>query len=135
LTQVSPQLRALGPDIRLLAVFIDAIAAYGEDCPQVQARVDSAMLAEREEGDGWREGDAARTMRQWGARDQHGIYAAAGLNKTETEVAFMHYDRQLEPVEIARLLKRDPATVRTQLYRAKSRLFALAGGSVETLAG
>lgn len=120
--QVSPQLRALGPDIKLLAVFIDAIAAYGEYCPQVQARVDSAILADRAEGEGWREDHAARTMRQWGASDQQGIYRAAGLTEKQIEIAKLHYDRQMGPAEIALLLGRPAVTVRVQLFRLNERL-------------
>jgi len=79
LRTVSPQLRALGPDIRLLAVFIDAIAAYGRYCTQVQGRVDSAVLTEAEDGEGWHEDHAQRTLTEYGWRDANGIYNAAGI--------------------------------------------------------
>ena len=119
---VSPQLRALGPSIRTLAVFLDAIAAYGWYCAQVQARVDTALIVEGDRESGWNDDHAARVLRAWGVVDQHGVYLLAGLTKAETEVAFLRYDRQLDTVEIARLLNRPAATVRVQLYRAHERL-------------
>jgi DNA-binding NarL/FixJ family response regulator len=122
---VSPQLRALGTEIRLLAILIDAVAAYGWYCDAVQARLDTALLTEKR-GEGWNEDHAGRRLREWGVVDQHGVYMVAGLTKRQTEVAFMFYDRQLEPVEIAKYLKLDPHTVRVHLQAADERLRRLA---------
>jgi DNA-directed RNA polymerase specialized sigma24 family protein len=122
---ISPQLRALGTEIRLLAVFLDAISAYGRYCVEVQGRVDTALLTE-EHGEGWHGDHAVRTLREWGVVDQHGVYLVAGLTKRQTEVAFMYYDRQLEPVEIAKYLRLDPHTVRVHLQAAEERLRRLA---------
>lgn len=125
---MSPQLRALGPDVRILCAFIDALilgcASFDEawDHPLVKTQ----RLIETGSREGWNEDHAVRTMRQWGARDQYGIYAAAGLTKAEQEVAFLFYDRQLEPVEIANLLRRPSTTVRVQLFRGRERLRRLA---------
>ena len=123
---LSPQLKALGPDIRLLAVFMDAIAAYGWYCEAVQARVDTAVLIEREEGEDWRGSHADQRLKQWGVVDQHGVYLLAGLTKAESEVAYLHFDRRLESAEIGRLLNRSAVTVRVQLHKAKERLRTLA---------
>lgn len=120
---VSPQLRALGPGVRILAAFIDAlILGVALEDAWEHPLVKTQILMETGDHEGWHEDQALRTMRRWGARDQHGIYAAAGLNKAETEVAFLYFDRQLEPTEIATLLRRPATTVRVQLYRANERL-------------
>ena len=124
---ISPQLRALSPEIRLLAEFLDAIAAYGRYCLEVQARVDTAALSySADKGEGWNQAEPQRQMARWGAKDQHGIYAAAGLTKRQQEVAFMFYDRQLEPSEIGKYLRLDPHTVRVHLQAAEERLRRLA---------
>jgi hypothetical protein len=122
---VSPQLRALGTEIRLLAILIDAVAAYGWYCDAVQARLDTALLTEKR-GEGWNEDHAGRRLREWGVVDQHGVYLLAGLTKAEQEVAFLHYDRQLDSQEIGKLLVRPATTVRVQLHRAQERLRRLA---------
>jgi DNA-directed RNA polymerase specialized sigma24 family protein len=112
-----------------LAVYLDAIAAYGFYCSQVQGRVDTAMLVELEDGEqeGWRGDHASRTLREnWGVVDQEGVYLVAGLTKAEREVAFLHYDRQLDSGEIGRLLNRSAITVRVQLHKAEERLQRLA---------
>ena len=117
----SPQLRALGPTIRLLAAFIDAWADHNWGIWE------TALLVESDDREtGWNEDLTARTMRQWGAKDQHGIYAAAGLTKRQTEVAFMYFDRLLEPSEIGKYLKLDAHTVRVHLQAAEERLRRLA---------
>jgi hypothetical protein len=122
----SPQLRALGPEIRVLAVFLDAIAAYGGYCAEVQGRVDTAVLCESDDHEGWHLNAAERSMAQWGAKDQYGVYQAAGLTKAEAEVCFLHYDRCLDNVEIGRLLGRNALTVGVQLHKARERLKRLA---------
>lgn len=118
---VSVQLRALGAEIRLLAVFLDAIAAYGRYCIEVQGRVDTAILVEKR-GEGLNEDHAGKRLREWGVTDQHGVYLLAGLTKRQTEVAFMFYDRQLEPSEIGKYLRLDAHTVRVHLQAADERL-------------
>lgn len=118
----SPQLRALGPEIRLLAEFLDAIAAYGRYCLEVQARVDTAALAYSDKAEGWNHDAAVRQLKEWGAKDQYGIYAAAGLSERQAEVAFMFYDRCLEPSEIGKYLGCDAVTVRVHLHKANERL-------------
>lgn len=117
---LSPQLRALGPTIRLLAVFIDAWADWN------WGAFETALLIEGDREEGWNEDHAARTLRGWGVKDQHGVYLLAGLTKAEAEVAFMIYDRQLEPIEVAKYLNRPATTVRVQLHRAQERLRRLA---------
>ena len=83
---LSPQLRALGPDIRLLAVFLDAIAAYGHYCVEVQGRVDTAMLAEREDGEGWNLTKTQALLERRGWRNADGIYDAAGIPEKHRRV-------------------------------------------------
>ena len=122
----SPQLRALGSDIRILAVFLDAIMAYGWYCIEVQGRVDTALLAEGNEAEGWNLDSAERTMRGWGARDQYGIYSAAGLTRRQAEVAYLHFDRQLDSPEIGELIGCDAITARVHLHNARERLRRLA---------
>lgn len=117
---VSPQLRALGPTIRLLAVFIDAWADHN------WGLFETALLVEGDREEGWNEDVTARQLREWGVKDQHGLYLLAGLTKAETDVALMFYDRRLEPIEISRYLNRPATTVRVQLHRAQERLRRLA---------
>ena len=124
----SPQLRALGPDVRILAALLDAFIAgceYIEDAWNHRL-VRTAILAESGRREGFNEDQTTRTMRLWGAKDQHGIYNAAGLTKAEAEVAFLHFDRQLESQEIGKLLNRSAVTVRVQLHKAGERLRRLA---------
>jgi hypothetical protein len=83
---ISPQLRALGADIRLLAVYLDAIAAYGFYCSQVQGRVDTALLTEQADGEGWNEDPNSRVMASRGWRDADGIYDAAGIPEKHRRV-------------------------------------------------
>lgn len=73
----SPQLRAIGPVIRILAVYIDAIAAYGDHCPAVDGRIESAILAESGRGKtlSW----AEQTMAERGWRTPEEIFNAAGI--------------------------------------------------------
>lgn len=117
---ISPQLRALGPTIRLLAVFIDAWADHNWGIWE------TALLVEGDREEGWNEDHAARTLRGWGVVDQHGVYLLAGLTKRQREVAFMAFDRQLEPSEIGKYLGLDAHTVRVHLQAAEERLRRLA---------
>lgn len=137
----SPQLRALGPEIRLLAVFIDAIAAYGHYCTQVQARVDTAILAEREDGEGWNETWTKRTLKKRGWRDADAIYNAAGIPEKHRPVINLalygdpdkrrrgHRREDLEGgfsnAEIARLTRHPERTVRLWIHNDLPRLFDL----------
>jgi hypothetical protein len=141
LREISPQLRALGPDMRLLAVFIDAVAAYGEYCPQVQARVDSAMLAERADGEGWHEDAAQRTLRARGWKDADAIYNAAGIPEKHRPVIDLAlygnparrgrgHRREDEEggfsdAEIARLTGHPTRTVQLWLHDDLPKLFSL----------
>ena len=117
---LSPQLRALGPTIRLLWYFIDAWADHN------WGTFETALLAESDNEEGWNLDSAERQMREWGARDQYGIYNAAGLTERQAEVAFLFFDRQLEPKEIAGYLGIDAVTVRVHLHKVEERLRRLA---------
>ena len=116
---VSPQLRAFKM-LRLLDVLIDAWADHN------WALWETTLLAEFEAGEGWNSDEATRVMRNWGARDQHGIYAAAGLTERQAEVAYFRYERRMTGGEIARALKRPIGTVDRQLWEADQRLKRLA---------
>jgi DNA-directed RNA polymerase specialized sigma24 family protein len=122
---MTPQLLALPVHYQLVAAYIDA---HLWNCWAIYAT--AALVAEiqgSEESEGWNEDQTKRTMRErWGARDQYGVYSAAGLTKAETEVAFLRFDRQLTPSEIGRLLGRSAVTVRVQLHNAQQRLRKLA---------
>jgi DNA-binding NarL/FixJ family response regulator len=124
----SPQLRALGGDVRILCALIDALIAGCETFEEAWSHrlTQTAILIESDKHEGWNLDVAARTMRQWGAKDQEGIYAAAGLTKRQREVAFMYYDRQLETIEIGKYLRLDAHTVRVHLQNADERLRRLA---------
>lgn len=80
----SPQLRALGPTVRLLAVFIDGVAAYGAYCPQVEARIESARLVES--GRGITLSRSERTMSELGWRSAADIFDRAGIPEKHREV-------------------------------------------------
>jgi DNA mismatch repair protein MutH len=82
---MSPQLRALGVEIRLLAVLIDAIAAFGKYNEAVQARLDTALLTEKR-GEGWNEDHASRVMAARGWKDAEGIYDAAQIPEKHRRV-------------------------------------------------
>ena len=123
----SPQLRALGPGIRILNALIDALILGAEledmwDHPLVK----TAIKIESGNRDGFNEDSAARTLKSWGVVDQHGVYVLAGLTKRQREVAFMFFDRQLEPNEIGKYLGLDAHTVRVHLQAAEERLRRLA---------
>ena len=124
---ISPQLRALGSFYRILAVYVDAAGLTSWDLDEVwnHPLVKTAQVIE-ERGEGWKGDHALQQMQQWGAKDQHGIYSAAGLTKRQTEVAFMFFDRQLEPSEIGKYLRLDAHTVRVHLQAAEERLRRLA---------
>ena len=121
---VSPQLRALGPGIRILNALIDALILGAElenmwDHPLVKTAI---LVESGNRESGWNEDLASRTMKQWGAKDQYGIYATAGLSDKEREVAFLHFDRQLDSREIGRYLNRSAVTVRVQLHKIREKL-------------
>lgn len=87
---ISPQLRALGPDIRVLAVFVDAIAAFGGYCEQVQARIDTAWLIEAESGEGWTSTPAERLMQRRGWKSTKDIYESADIKPNHWPVLELH---------------------------------------------
>ncbi len=93
---ISPQLRALGFEIRLLAVFLDAIAAYGRYCIEVQGRVDTAVLVEGRE-EGWNEDRAARLMAERGWKGAEGIYDAAQIPEKHRRVMDLSLWRDHRP--------------------------------------
>lgn len=105
--------------LRLLNVFIDAWADHN------WALWETALIVE-EHSEGWRENHATQLMRQWGARDEEGLYNAAGLTKRQRQIAFMRYNRQMEPSEIGKYLRLDAHTVRVHLQAAEERLRRLA---------
>ena len=84
------------------------------------------MLVEGDREEGWNDDHAARQLREWGVKDQQGIYLLAGLSKRQAEVAFLYFDRRLEPSEIAGLLGIDAHTVRVHLQKLEERLQRLA---------
>ena len=125
---VSPQLRALGSEARILAALIDAFIAgcvYVDEAWEHRL-VKTQILVESGTREGFNEDQAARTLKQWGVVDQYGVYLLAGLTKRQTEVAFMYYDRQLEPSEISKYLRIDAHTVRVHLQAVDERLRRLA---------
>ena len=117
---LSPQLRALGPTIRLLHAFIEAWAYHNWGIWE------TALLVEGDKAEGWNHGGAERQLHEWGVADQHGVYLLAGLTKRQAEVAFLFFDRCLQPKEIASYLGIDPVTVRLHLHKAEERLRRLA---------
>jgi DNA-binding CsgD family transcriptional regulator len=119
--KLTPQIRAMSSEYRLIAAYIDA---HISKCWAVYA---SAVVVETKPPKEWKGDRAERELSErWGVVDQHGVYLVAGLTKAETEVAFLHYDRQLDSVEIGQYLKRSALTVRVQLHKARERLRRLA---------
>jgi hypothetical protein len=129
---LSPQLRALGPDIRLLAAFLDAIAAYGGYCVAVQGRVDTAMLGESGDTEGWNEDHAARVMAARGWQGAAGIYDAAGIPEKHRRVIDLALWQAGDPdknrkgyftlQEIANLTNHPLRTVQQWIYDDKIKL-------------
>lgn len=74
---ISEQLRGAGPFIRVLAVYLDAIAAYGDHCAAVDARLETAILIES--GHGKTQSWAEQTMAVYGWNSPEAIMNAAGI--------------------------------------------------------
>ena len=127
----SPQLRAVGPVIRILAVYIDAIAAYGDECPAVDARVETAILIESGRGRtlSW----AEQTMFERGWRSPEQIMNAAGIPEKHHRVIELacwgdpekHKQRMFTVREIADLTGHPQRTVMRWLAEDMPRLRAL----------
>ena len=111
--------------LRLLNILIDAWADHNWSLWETALLADERQQNSHDR-EGWNDAPVKKQLGEWGVVDQHGVYLIAGLTKSEREVAFLHYDRCLEPTEIARLLRRDPVTVRVQLHKARERLRKLA---------
>ena len=69
---------------------------------------------------------------QWGVQDQEGIYLLARLSETQTTVARLHFDRGMQPFEIAVFLgwrdkseNFDARRVTVHLYEATRKLKGL----------
>lgn len=118
---ISPQLRALGPTIRILAVYLDAIAAYGDNCPEVEARLESAILAESGRGRtlSW----AEQTMTELGWRSPEDILNRAGIPEKHHRVIELacwgdptkHKGRMFTIREIAHMTNHPERTVKLWL--------------------
>lgn len=130
----SPQLRALGPHIRVLAVFIDGIAAYGRYCEAVQARLDTAWLNEARSGDGWQVTSAERMMGERGWRSADDIFNEADIpdkHRRVVELALWgdptkHKGRMFTTREIAEMTNHPKRTVELWLHEDMPRLVRLA---------
>jgi hypothetical protein len=86
---VSPQLRALGPDVRVLAVVIDVLISTG--CETFKEAwehrlVQTAILCESDSREGWNEDHAARLLESRGWHNADGIYNAAGIPEKHRRV-------------------------------------------------
>lgn len=130
----SPQLRALGPQIRILAVYIDAIAAYGRYCEQVQARLDTAWLSESRSGDGWQVTATERRMSERGWRSADDIFDEAGIpdkHRRVIELALWgdpkkHKGRMFNTRELAEMTGHPTRTVELWLHDDMPKLRRLA---------
>lgn len=130
----SPQLRALGPEIRILAVFVDAVAAYGHYCEAVQARVETAMLTEARSGDGWQVTSAERMMGERGWRSADDIFNEADIPEKHRRVVELalwgdptkHKGRMFTTREIANMTGHPERTVRLWLASDIPKLETLA---------
>jgi hypothetical protein len=131
---MSPQLRALSPELRVLAVYIDAIAAYGHDCPQVWARVDTAWLCEARSGDGWQVSPGEKIMTSRGWRSADDIFNEAGVPEKHRRVVELalwgnpqkHKGREFTIREIAEMTGHPWRTVQNWLSEDMPRLARLA---------
>lgn len=118
---ISPQLRALGPMIRILAVYLDAVAAYGDHCPAVDARLESAFLAES--GHGRTLSWAQQTMAEYGWNSPEDIMNRAGIPEKHHRVIELacwgdpskHKQRMFTTREIAHMTGHPERTVRLWL--------------------
>lgn len=131
---LSPQLRALGPHIRILAVYIDAIATYGHYCAQVQARLDTAWLNEVRSGDGWQVTSTERIMGERGWHSADDIFNEADIPEKHRRVVELalwgdptkHKGRMFTTREIAEMTNHPKRTVELWLHEDMPRLRALA---------
>lgn len=121
---LSPQLRALGAEIRVLAVFVDAVAAYGWYCEQVQARLDTAWLNEARSGDGWQVTSTERMMGERGWRSADDIFNEADIPEKHRRVIELalwgdptkHKGRYFSTREIAEITGHPERTVKLWLH-------------------
>ena len=131
---ISPQLRALGAEIRVLAVFVDAVAAYGRYCEQVQARLDTAWLCEARSGDGWQITSTERMMGERGWRSADDIFDRAGVPEKHRRVVELalwgnprkHKGREFTTREIAEMTGHPERTVKLWLSTDMPKLELLA---------
>ena len=138
----SPQLRAIGAEIRVLAVLIDAVAAYGVYNEAVQARIDTAWLCESRSGAGWQVTPAERMMAERGWRSAEDIFNEAGIpdkHRRVVELALWgnpkkHKGREFTIREIAQYTGHPSRTVDNWLSEDMPRLRALVAAQQESVA-
>jgi hypothetical protein len=122
-------LNHLGRDIRILAALIDALIADEVSGSAAGWKVLGALetaiqqeIAPREKVTTDRD---RRAMQAWGAVDQDGIYAAAGLSARQTEVAHWHYDLGMTALEMSLYFGGDPIRIGANLQEVREKLAAL----------
>jgi hypothetical protein len=131
---LSPQLRALSPELRVLAAYIDAYIAYGRNCPQVEAVVETAWLNEARSGDGWQVTPGERIMTSRGWRSADDIFNEAGVPEKHRRVVELalwgnpqkHKGREFTISEIAEMTGHPWRTVQNWLREDMPRLEHLA---------
>lgn len=119
----SPHL-ALGQNVRLMAIFIDAWADqnWGVWESALNAEFDEVPLTPTR---------TAERLAEWGLVDRHGLFQLAGLSKRQIEVMEARYPEgprgeDPTPAEIAAQLGWPSLRVRVHLHEAYARLRAWA---------
>jgi hypothetical protein len=97
----SPQLRALGGDIRILCAVIDALIAGAVTFEEAwnHRLVQCQILVESGSREGWNEDAAGRVLTARGWKDADGIYNAAGIPEKHRRVIDLALWRAGEPVK------------------------------------
>lgn len=124
---VSPQLRALGPEIRILAAFIDAWADHN------WAIWETALLTESK-SEGWNFSKTERLLQRRGWRSVEDIYEAAGIQPNHWIVLDLD-TRGYEERDICRHTGHDRKTVYQWLERDRAKLRRLDFGDFEESSG
>lgn len=117
--------RELGPTVRILAAVIDAVIAYGELSDDALARVDTAILREGPERQGWVRSRSQRLLSQRGWTTIDDLYDEAQIPKDRRPAVGLDA-LGFEDEEISRYLDVPLRTVQLWLHDERPKLRRIA---------